>query len=478
MFKINYTRFTKKHIEKNPTSVISVEKEELLIGLLLNNPEHLFKVDERIFGCEETYHTFKEIQELEVSSYAELLLKIQHKEIYKYAFDLWQQFELELPIQIDKTIIALEYLRVLRLEKMCSELKLQHIDNYANITKINDFFESEITAKSDFEYKSVSDAVDEVENEILNSNGMKGHKVGILLLDEILGGIAEDDVITIAARPAIGKTTFSVQLLASLSNTNQCGILLNTLEVPKKRLITKFLSYFSGISEIDIRNNWNNCLKSQAYIDAKIKLKALDIEICEYKYTPKELEVEVKLINAKRKTQGKAPIKYVWQDYLQLKSSDINFHDDRQKINDILDKEIKIAKKLGFVLINLSQISRNVETRGGSKKPTMSDLKESGKIEESSRKILMLYRAEYYGIVEDENGESLKDTMEVIVAKNSNGKTDSVLFKNIKLDCNLVYNPEIPDAEVDAFNSSFDPFENIVIPNNTMPRQDIDSVIF
>lgn len=477
MLKINYTRFTKEYLKKNPSTVVSVEKEEVLLGLLLNYPNHIFKIDERIFGCEETFKTFQEIQELEVSSNSELLIKIQHTDIFNYAFDLWKEHELELEVQIDKYIVFLEHLRILRLEKMCSELRLMHIESAENIDTINNFIEKEKLPKFDFEYKSVSDSIDEVEDDILNSDKMKGDMVGIYILDEVFGGIAPDDVVVLAARPGMGKTTFSVQFLSTLSIKNNTGILLNTLEVPRKRLITKFLSYFSGIPERDIRNNWKNCLQTEQYKSAKKKLQDLDIEICEYKYTPKELETEIRMVNARRKSQGKEPIKYVWQDYLQLKSADVYVKDETEKINYVLDKEIKLGKKLGFVLINLSQIGRNVETRGGSKRPTISDLKQSGKIEESARKILLLYRPEYYGIIEDENGDSLKDVLEVIVAKNSNGKTDSIFFKNIKLDCNLVYNPEISDEEVELFNNSFeDPFKDI--PNNTMPRMNENDFIF
>jgi replicative DNA helicase len=142
-------------------------------------------------------------------------------------------------------------------------------------------------------------------------------------------------------------------------------------------------------------------------------------------------------------------------------------HDERAKINYILDEEIKMQKELGFVLINLSQISRSVETRGGTKKPMMSDLKESGKIEESSRKIIMLYRPEVYGILEDENGESLKDVLEMIVVKNNNGRTGTAVFKNINMACNKIYNPETPDEDIDAFNT------DLANNNFSFPRTEI-----
>jgi hypothetical protein len=307
--KINYQRNNKAYLGRNPDVDINIDKEELLLGLLLSHPNNIFKIDDRLFGCDDTFQAFQAIKTVDTSSVAGLLLGIQteYPDMFQYCMDLWKLYEIEHPKFIDATIVVLEGLRVNRLKTMCASLTLQNRDSESRL-KISEFLDKEILPKFDFEYQSTSDLVDEVVDDIENSESMKGLNVGIKILDDILGGIASDDVITIAARPSMGKTTVSIELLATLSEKRNVGILLNTLEVPRKRLMTKFLSYFSGIPERDIRYNLNNCIKTPIFLAAVEKLRNLDIDVVEYKYTPKQLRSAIMLSNARRKAAGKNPL--------------------------------------------------------------------------------------------------------------------------------------------------------------------------
>src|SRR5690606_25560326 len=129
-----------------------------------------------------------------------------------------------------------------------------------------------------------------------------------------------------------------------------------------------------------------------------------------------------------RRLKKQHDIQLVIIDYLQLMSSGQDNHrgNREQEISSISRALKGLAKELGVPVIALSQLSRQVEVRGGSKRPQLSDLRESGAIEQDADIVSFIYRPEYYQIDEDENGNSLKGIAEIIVAKHRNGALDTV----------------------------------------------------
>src|SRR5690606_38817727 len=123
-------------------------------------------------------------------------------------------------------------------------------------------------------------------------------------------------------------------------------------------------------------------------------------------------------------------IKFIVIDYLQLMTAKGSGNRE-QEISAISRGLKKIAKELNMPIIALSQLSRSVETRGGDKRPSLSDLRESGAIEQDADIVMFLYRAEYYGITEDQDGNSTAGLGELIIAKHRNGALDSVFMKFI-----------------------------------------------
>jgi replicative DNA helicase len=457
--KFEYTRYTKEFLQKNIDPTVSTDKEELLLGLIMNFPDNIFKVDARYFATEETWQVWQGIKDLDSTSPAQLQLAIKDKKFFDYAIQLRNNATMEHPSMVDKVLFKLEILRIQHLKKMCATEKLRYISDNSIISEIEVFEEKESMPFMDISYESLGDTIDNTVEGIISGKIAKGYLTGMDSLDTMMGYITEDDVVVLAARPAMGKTSFSIQLIDSIIRTNWQPFLMNTLEVPKPRLITKFLSYYSGIPERDLRINKDGILSSPQIADAMKKFKEIEdfLEIVEGKYTPKELEICVMLNNARRKAKGLKPIKFVWQDFLNIKESGKDLFNQKSEIDFVLKEEIKSSKKSSFILINLVQISRSVETRGGSKKPQLQDLKDSGKIEESARKVIFLHRDEYYGILEDEEGNSTVGTLTVIIAKNSNGGTGTVVFKDINLACNRVYNPTYEKTEIQEFENAYNP---------------------
>jgi replicative DNA helicase len=130
-----------------------------------------------------------------------------------------------------------------------------------------------------------------------------------------------------------------------------------------------------------------------------------------------------------RRMKMKHGIQLLIIDYLQLMKSSLKGGTTNDHVSDISQGLKAIAKDLDIPVIALSQLSRAVETRGGAKRPQLSDLRDSGSIEQDADIVGFIYRPEYYGILEDENGQSLKGVAEIIFAKHRNGPTGTVEVK-------------------------------------------------
>jgi hypothetical protein len=440
---IEYDRRQKKFWEKTPHPTVSIQKEEAILGIALNNPELLFKIDPRMLAAIETYELFVSIRELSITTVAELLIAVRKTPYFEYALLLQGNYDSEHISTFNKLHMSLEDLRIKRLELLCATRKIEHIEDTHACAEIDKFYDVEIAPM--LSYGRDVDVVMDAINGVVDGKYGGVIKTGIPPIDSVIEGFTWDDVVVIGARPGMGKTTFAVDLCMNMCRVNDVGILFNSLEVPSWRLVLKFLSNLSQIEEWKIRANIDGICTSNGVISAADKLRALDITRVEGCYTPKELEIKLKLVNAQRLIEGKKPIGIVMQDYLQIKNSD-NTIIQKQIVDDVLREEVRMSKKYGFIPIYLSQINRGIEQRGGTKRPAISDLKDSGNIEQVARKVLLLHRPEYYGFVEDEEGNSLVNVMEVNVAKNNNGTTKITTLKGIMLDKNTVYQT-IPDID-------------------------------
>lgn len=160
---------------------------------------------------------------------------------------------------------------------------------------------------------------------------------------------------------------------------------------------------------------------------------------------------------------------------------------NREQEISLISRTIKtIAKELNIPILALSQLSRAVETRGGDKKPMLSDLRESGAIEQDADIVSFIYRPEYYDLHEDENGNSTRDIGQVIIAKHRNGALDTVSLKFIK-DFAKFENLEMNYGEAGGFdgNPDFDKFQTITMQsrmndndNDFLHKKDDDEAPF
>lgn len=261
-----------------------------------------------------------------------------------------------------------------------------------------------------------------IENNFKTEN-QNGIRTGFKEVDDKLGGCwFNSALIIIAGRPGMGKTTFALNIARNASVLYGHSGAIFSLEMSKNQLTDKFLA---SESEVDSRNIVRNKLETtdiEPIKNASLKLQDSKIFIDDCSsLTP--LTLRSKATNLKVKHD----IKFIIVDYIQLMTDDNAKGKSREQIVSEISRTLKlIAKDLDIPVIALSQLSRDVEKRGNDKRPKLSDLRESGAIEQDADVVIFPFRPEYYGIDFDENGNSLKNTAEIIIEKNRFGDVDFV----------------------------------------------------
>lgn len=239
----------------------------------------------------------------------------------------------------------------------------------------------------------------------------EGIKTGFVDIDKRLGGLMPSDLMIIAGRPSMGKTAYAMNIAenAALDNRN---VLIFSLEMSEAQIIDRMFSSLSGVSANKIKEGKLDNEDTALYGGACYKLKRMSLNIID------RPAMHVRHVaNIANKFNRTKKLDLIVIDYLQLMRSDAK--DRLQEISEISRTLKSIAKGLNVPVVALSQLSRSVDSRTN-RRPVMSDLRESGQIEQDADIIQMLYRDEYYNERTETPG-----MCEVITAKFRNGETGS-----------------------------------------------------
>src|SRR5678810_1288325 len=257
-----------------------------------------------------------------------------------------------------------------------------------------------------------------------------GVPTGFSLLDRITYGWQPSDLIVLAARPSVGKTAFALNLArnAALHPTKPTAVGFFSLEMSAAQLVQRILSAESEIAlEKIARGRLEEHEMRQLYKKGIERLASAPIHIDD------TAALNIFELRAKcRRLKNKHNIGLVLIDYLQLMSgtSDNKNSNREQEISNISRNLKALAKELNIPIVALSQLSREVEKRKeGAKIPQLSDLRESGAIEQDADMVMFLYRPEYYDITANEMGESNKGETHIRIAKHRNGALDTIKLK-------------------------------------------------
>ena len=256
--------------------------------------------------------------------------------------------------------------------------------------------------------------------DLRDGNGkLKKIKSGLQALDNKTGGFCAGDFPIIAARPGMGKTALVVSMMTHFAKTGLKGIMFS-LEMSKDRVMMRVFSSMAEIESDKIRDGnfteseWERLLKASGQV-SEFEIGIDDtggITLAYLRSVITKFVIE----------QGR--IDFVVVDYIQLMTGSTGKSGNREQEIAKISRGLKnTAKEFEIPMITLAQLSRAVETRGGDKIPILSDLRESGSIEQDADQVMFLYRPEYYGITEDEEGNSTAGVMEIHLAKNRHGAT-------------------------------------------------------
>lgn len=278
-------------------------------------------------------------------------------------------------------------------------------------------------------------------------NFLDGISTGYKKLDEMTSGFNSSDLVVLAGRPSMGKTSFALNIARNISLDYGIPVGYFSLETTIQNLVFRLICTESKINPMAARTG--KLTKSEQDRLKEQTTKILDIPL----YINDNLFDIYDILTNAYYLKEKKNIELLFIDYLQL----INIKNNNNALQE-MDSNLRLLKNISIELdipiVLLSQVSRNVESRDKSKKPVLSDLKGSGSIEEIADLILFLYRPEYYGIMEfEDTGQSTHNMCEVLISKQRNGPTGSSRLTYLK-EFGKFGDPDI-FAEFNNSNDSF-----------------------
>lgn len=278
----------------------------------------------------------------------------------------------------------------------------------------------------------LGEAMHEIQSAANRKEGISGLTSGFVGIDEMTSGWQRSDLIIIAARPAMGKTAFVVSMAKSMTMDHGIPVALFNLEMSAVQLVKRVLS---NVCEIDGQKIKSGRLSDDEWLRLTSQLQRLESTPLYINDTPSLSVFELR--SKARRLVREYGVQMIIIDYLQLmNASGMNFGNREQEVSTISRSLKMLAKELKIPIIALSQLNRGVENRQGdanSKRPQLSDLRESGAIEQDADIVCFIHRPEYYKITQDPaTGEDLRGVGEFIIAKHRNGPVGDVrlMFKS------------------------------------------------
>jgi replicative DNA helicase len=354
-----------------------------------------------------------------------------------YLIQLTQKIASSAHIEFHSRIILQKYIQR-SLIRISSEIIEESYDETTDVFDLLDKAESKLYEVTQGNIKRSSETAQSLViqakkriEEIANKEGLSGIATGFEKLDKITSGWQPSDLVIIAARPGMGKTAFVLSMARNIAIDFGHPVALFSLEMSSVQLITRLISSETGLSSEKLRTG-----KLEKHEWEQLSVKVKDLEKAPL-FIDDSPSLSIFDLRAKaRRLASQHGIKLIIVDYLQLMTAGGNGKgggNREQEISTISRNLKALAKELEVPVIALSQLSRAVETRGSSKRPLLSDLRESGAIEQDADIVSFIYRPEYYKIEEwdDEEQSPTAGQAEFIIAKHRNGSLENIRLKFI-----------------------------------------------
>ncbi len=332
-------------------------------------------------------------------------------------------------VEYHARIVQQKYLQR-ELISISSEVIRHSYEDTTDVFDILDFAERNLFSVSETNLRRnynkmvdlVKEAMDEIEKATKQDGNISGVPSGFPGLDDITAGWQKSDLIVLAARPGMGKTAFMLTMVRNIAVEWKMPVAVFSLEMTGVQLVKRLISSESMFAADKLRKGKLDQVEFQQ-LNARIS-SLTDAPI----YIDDTPALGIFDLRAKaRRLKSQHKIQMLIIDYLQLMSGGSDHRGNReQEISNISRSLKSLAKELNIPVLAISQLSRAVETRGGSKRPQLSDLRESGAIEQDADMVLFIYRPEYYKITQDEQGNSTEGLAQLIIAKHRNGSLGDV----------------------------------------------------
>ena len=437
-------------LEKGKIPPQAIDLEEVVLGALMIDKKGVDEVIDilhpEVFYKQAHQHIFEAIHDLfEDSQPVDLLtvsarLKKQGRiELVGgefYLIQLTQKVSSSAHIEFHARIVLQKYIQR-SLIKISNEIIEDSYDESTDVfdlldnaeAKLYEITQGNIKRSSETAQNLVIQAKKRIE-EIANKEGLSGIPSGFTKVDKLTSGWQPSDLIIIAARPGMGKTALTLSMARNIAVEHNIPVAFFSLEMSSVQLITRLISSETLLSSEKLRTG---NLEKHEWEQLNVKVKGLEKAPLFIDDTP---SLSIFDLRAKaRRLSSQHGIKLIIVDYLQLMTAGGSQKggNREQEISTISRNLKALAKELNIPVIALSQLSRAVETRGGSKRPLLSDLRESGAIEQDADIVSFIYRPEYYKIDEwdDEEHTPTAGQAEFIVAKHRNGGLDEIRLKFI-----------------------------------------------
>lgn len=437
-------------LEKGKLPPQAVDLEEVVLGALMIHrksvdeiidvlhPEVFYKPAHQ-YIYDAMYTLFKSSQAVDLLTVSNQLKKNGKLELAGgefYLIQLTQKVSSSAHIEFHSRIILQKYIQR-QLIKISTEIIEEAYDEGTDVfdlldgaeAKLYDVAQGILKRSSETAQNLVIQAKKRIE-EIANKEGLSGVPSGFSALDKLTSGWQPSDLIIIAARPGMGKTALTLSMARNIAVDHNIPVAIFSLEMSSIQLITRLISSETHLSSEKLRTG-----NLQKYEWEQLNVKVKDLEKAPL-YIDDTPSLSIFDLRAKaRRLASQFGIKILIVDYLQLMSAgSTNKTGNREQEISVISRNLKaLAKELDIPVIALSQLSRAVETRGGTKRPLLSDLRESGAIEQDADIVSFIYRPEYYKIDEwdDDEHTPTAGQAELIIAKHRNGGLDEIRLKFI-----------------------------------------------
>ncbi len=331
-------------------------------------------------------------------------------------------------------IVAQKYIQR-ELIRVSSDIQERAFDEGSDVDDLLDYSERELLNIAEGHIKKetvrinnlLKTAIEQIEEAGKRDDSLSGVPSGFTRLDRLTSGWQKSDLIILAARPSMGKTAFVLSMARNMAVDHNRPVAFFSLEMSSIQLVNRLI-----IGETQLPSDKIRTGRLENYEWEQLEYKIKDLEQAPI-YVDDTPALSIFEFRAKiRRLKQKYDIQAVVIDYLQLMTGSKDSGSREQEVSNISRSLKAVAKELDIPIIALSQLNRSVEMRSGNKRPQLSDLRESGAIEQDADLVIFIHRPEYYGIDVDEEGNSLKGVAEIIVAKHRNGPTDDVHLKFVR----------------------------------------------